>query len=122
MAKPLSQEIPDQDKPLMDLSRVQAEYQNQYNEIMQKHGLDYLESARAGMIVCSMVFQYHCIKNKDIDPYVATGIVAMGVVEGAKTSPVPLNSEGSSPSNNNSNEHQAARLIRTIAGIIYQRF
>ena len=57
---------------------------------MQKHGLDYLEGARAGMVVCSIVFQYHCMTNKDIDPYVATGIIAMGVVEGAKTGPVPL--------------------------------
>lgn len=90
MAKPLAQEIPDRDKPLMDLSQIQAEYQQEYNLIMKKHGLDYLESARAGMILCSIVFNYHCIKNKDIDPYVATGIVAMGVVEGAKTSPVSL--------------------------------
>ena len=30
------------------------------------------------------------MKVKDIDPYVATGIIAMGVVEGAKTAPPPL--------------------------------
>ena len=54
---------------------------------MRKHGSDYLEGARAGMIICSMIFDYHCVKNGDIDPYVATGIVAMGVVEGAKNKP-----------------------------------
>ncbi len=93
MAKPVVTEFPEQDKPLMELAQVQAEYQDQYNEIMKKHGLDYLEGARAGMILCSIVFNYHCIANKDIDPYVATGIVAMGVVEGAKTSPVSLKSK-----------------------------
>lgn len=117
MAKPLVQNISDQDKPLMDLAQVQAEYQKPYNLIMKKHGLDDLESARAGMILCSILFQYHCIANKDIDPYVATGIVAMGVVEGAKTSPAPLKPEGtSSTSNNDTNEDKAAELFRTIAG------
>lgn len=90
LAKPLVTEIPEPDKPRMELSQVQAEYQQEYNLIMKKHGLDYLESARAGMVVCSILFNYHCINHKDIDPYVATGIVAMGVVEGAKTSPVSL--------------------------------
>ena len=117
MAKPLTQEVPDQDKPLMDLSRTQAEYQDQYNAIMQKHGLDYLESAQAGMIICSMFFNYHCIKNKDIDPFVATMIVGMGVVEGAKTSPTPLGSKASSTdTGSNSKGNQAADLIKTVAG------
>jgi len=93
MAKPVVTEFPEKDKPLMELAQIQSEYQNKYNEIMKKHGLDYLEGAQAGMIVCSIIFSYHCITNKDIDPYVATGIVAMGVVEGAKTSPVPLNAK-----------------------------
>ena len=116
MAKPLVQEIPEQDQPLMELSQVQAEYQKEYNLIMEKHGLDYLESAWAGMIVCSILFHYHCINNKDIDPYIATGIVAMGVVEGAKTSPVPLNSKGAArASENGSKEQHVTKLIRTIA-------
>jgi len=117
MAKPVVTEFPEQDKPLMDIAQVQAEYQDQYNEIMKKHGLDYLEGARAGMILCSIVFHYHCITNKDIDPYVATGIVAMGVVEGAKTSPMPLKSKGTTTtSGSGSKERQATELIRTIAG------
>jgi len=116
MEKPLAQEIPEQDKPLMELSRVQAEYQNEYNLIMKKHGLDDLESARAGMVVCSMLFNYHCIKNKDIDPYVATGIVAMGVVEGAKTSPVSLKSENKAKSSEQGEKTtEAAKLVKTIA-------
>lgn len=87
LSKPLVTSFPDKDKPRMEIAEVQAEYQDQYNAIMQKHGLDYLEGARAGMIVCSIAFQYHVLKVKDIDPYIATGIVAMGVIEGAKTAP-----------------------------------
>jgi len=113
MAKPVVTEFPEGDKPLMDLAQVQENYQVEYNEIMKKHGLDYLEGARAGMIVCSMVFNYHCVSNKDIDPYMATGIVAMGVVEGAKTSPVPLGAKA--VSGGDSKEEQAAGLVRTIA-------
>jgi hypothetical protein len=117
MAKPVVTDFPAQAKPLMDLAQVQAEYQDQYNEIMKNHGLDYLEGAWAGMIICSIVFNYHCISNKDVDPYVATGIVAMGVVEGAKTSPVPLGSKASSTdAGSNSKGNQAADLIKTIAG------
>lgn len=90
MSRPLVTEFPEGDKPRMGLAEIQAEYQDQYNAIMKKHGLDYLDGARAGMIVCSMVFQYHCMKVKDIDPYVGAGIIAMGVVEGAKTAPPSL--------------------------------
>lgn len=116
MAKPLVKDIPEQDKPLMDLAQIQTEYQNEYNRIMEKHGLDYLESARAGMVVCSMLFNYHCIKNKDIDPYVATGIVAMGVVEAAKTSPVSLNSETKTASfERGERTTEVADLVKTIA-------
>ena len=90
MARPVVTKFPEKDKPLMDTDQILQEYQEQYHEIMKKHGLDYLDGARAGMIVSSIIFQYHCIKSKDIDPYVATGIVALGIVEGAKTAPPPL--------------------------------
>jgi hypothetical protein len=119
MAKPLVQVIPDQNKPLMDLAQVQAEYLKPYNLIMRKHGLDNLESARAGMVLCSIVFHYHCIENKGIDPYVAIGIVAMGVIEGAKTSQMPLKSKGSMStpaSSQNAQNNQMAGLLRSIAG------
>ncbi len=87
MSRPLTTEFPDQNKPLMETEQVLAEYQDQYHAIMKKHGLDYLGGARAGMIVCSIIFQYHAMTVKDIDPFVATGIIAMGVIEGAKTAP-----------------------------------
>ena len=81
---------PDEHKPQMEILQVQEKFQDQYNEIMKKHGLDYLDGARAGMIICSIIFQYHCTRVKDIDPNAAAGIVSMGVVEGAKTAPPPL--------------------------------
>jgi hypothetical protein len=92
MSRPLVTQFPEKDRPKMEVAEVQAEYQDQYDAIMKKHGLDYLNAARAGMVVCSIVFQYHCTVAKDIDPYVATGIIAMGVSEGAKTAPPPLGS------------------------------
>lgn len=92
MAKPMVTQFPEKDRPLMDVEQVLQEYQDQYHEIMKKHRLDYLNGARAGMVVCSIIFQHHCIVAKDTDPYVATGIVAMGVVEGAKTAPPALKS------------------------------
>jgi len=100
LAKPLVTEFGEQDKPRMTVEQVLAEYQDQYLEIMQRHGLDYLNGARAGMVVCSIVFLHHCTAAKDIDPFVAAGIVAMGIVEGAKTAPPPLGSRapgGSAP-------------------------
>jgi hypothetical protein len=93
LAKPVVTEFPEKDKPRMTVEQVQAEYQDQYDAVMKKHGLDHLNAARAGMVVCSVAFQYHCVRLKDIDPYVATGIVAMGVVEGAKTAPPPFGSK-----------------------------
>jgi hypothetical protein len=113
MAKPLVANFPENDKPLMQLDQVQAEYQEKYNEIMKKHGLDYLEGARAGMVVCSMIFQYYCVRSKDIDPYVATGIVAMGVVEGAKTAPLPLKSVGAIPQAKQNS--QVDEMLKNIA-------
>lgn len=116
MSKPLMTEFPEDDKPLMNLSQIQTAYQDEYNEIMKKHGLDYLESARSGIVVCSIFFNYHCINSKDIDPYVATGIVARGVIEGAKTSPVPLKSEGASEVKKaGTKADEAENFIKTIA-------
>ncbi len=92
LAKPLVTTFPEKDKPRMSVDEVLKAYQDQYNEIMQRYGLDYLNAARAGMVICSIVFKYHT-DAKDIDPYVATGIVAMGVVEGAKTAPPPYGSK-----------------------------
>ena len=108
MAKPLISTFPENDKPLMQLDQVQAEYQEEYNKIMQKHGLDHLESARSGMVISSILFTYHCIRSKDIDPYVATGIVAMGVVEGSKTAPLTV---GARPKTEIGSSHSGRFLV-----------
>jgi hypothetical protein len=116
MAKPIVTEFPEDDEPLMNLAQVQKTYQDEYNKVMKKHGLDYLEGARTGMVLSSIVFNYHCINNKDIDPYVATGIVARGVIESAKTGPVPFGSGNQEKSSNSDDENtETANLIKTIA-------
>ena len=97
----------------MSVEEVQQEYQDQYDEVMKRHGLDYLNGARAGMVVCSIIFQHHCTVVKDIDPYVAAGIVAMGVVEGAKTAPPPF---GSRPSIDRFSEENAKKKERFLVG------
>lgn len=108
MSKPLVTEFPDQDKPRLDVAQVQHEFQDLYNQVMKKHGLDYLNSARAGMVACAILVHYLCTKVMDIDPQVATGIVAMGVVEGAKTAPPPLGSGGAM---SEKKEENANRLV-----------
>jgi hypothetical protein len=112
MAKPMVTQFPEKDKPLMEVGQVLQEYQDKYHEIMKKHGLDYLNSARTGMVVSSIVFQYH-FKAGDIDPHVATGIVAMGVIEGAKTTPPPLKSKKSSPPA--AENSQVIELLKSVA-------
>ncbi len=90
MSRPMVTKFPEQDKPKLNVEQVLAEYQDQYHDVMKRHGLDYLDGARAGMILASIAFEYHVKKVKEIDPFVAAGIVAMGVVEGSKTAPPVL--------------------------------
>lgn len=110
--------FPEQNKPLMNVEQVLTAYQDEYLEIMKKHGLDYLDGARAGMIVCSVVFEYHCKTARDIDPFVAAGIVALGVVEGAKTTPPPLKPTHTAPPSSSEQKPESSELsdlILTIA-------
>lgn len=127
MSKPPVTDFPQKDKPLMTVEQVQLEYQDQYDQIMKKHGLDYLNAARTGMVVASIAFQYHYVRAKDIDPFIGAGIVAMGVVEGAKTAPPPLGSPNVSglPKKNNARlvlgeDEAAAREARENGGIFIQ--
>jgi hypothetical protein len=90
LAKPMLTTFPENDRPLMDTDQVLHEYQDQYHTIMKNRGLDHLNAAYAGIIVASIIFEYHCKRVRDIDPYVGAGIVAMGIVEGAKTAPPAL--------------------------------
>jgi hypothetical protein len=59
---------------------------------MKKHGFNYMDAARAGVVLCSVLVQYHSTTLKEIDPYAAAGIVAQGIIEAAKTVPPPLKS------------------------------
>lgn len=127
MSKPPVTEFPQKDKPVMTVEQVQLEYQDQYDQIMKKHGLDYLNAARAGMIVSSIVFQFHITQAKDIDPYVGAGIISMGVVEGAKTAPPPLGTPNTNalPKKNNARlvlgeDEVAAKEARENGGIFVQ--
>jgi hypothetical protein len=113
MSKPLVTVFAEQDKPRMGVAQVQQEFQDRYHEVMKRYGLDYLNEARSGIIACSIIFQYHCTVAKDIDPHVATGIVAMGVVEGAKTTPPPL---GSGNSMNSVSEKRTKNNNRLVLG------
>lgn len=111
-------QIPEAFKPQMTLLQVQEAHQDEYNAIMKRHNLDYLDGARAGVIACSMLFNYHCVKRQDLDPRLGAGIISMGIVTGAKTAPTPLKQEkpasapagGASPQN-----HQLAEVIKSIA-------
>lgn len=117
MSKPMVTEFPEPYKPLMSVEEVLTEYQDQYLGIMKKHGLDYLNAARAGIIVSSIVFEYHCKQAKDIDPFVATGIVAMGVVEGAKTAPPPLGTKATGAANSSAKNNDRLVLGERDAAI-----
>jgi len=69
---------------------IQSELQGTFNALMQKSGFDYLEGARVGIILCTVLIQQY--KQAEIvDPHIAAGIVAQGVLEAAKTVPPPLN-------------------------------
>ena len=81
-------------KPKVEMIYVQRELQDQYNVIMKKHGFNYAESARAGVVLCSLLSQYHSTNLKEIDLSVAAGIVAQGILEAAKTVPPPLKTGG----------------------------
>jgi hypothetical protein len=76
-------------KPQVDLLRVQTDLQEQYNSVMAKHGFDYLDGARAGVILCCAFIQQYD-GAKIIDKTASSGIVAQAILEAAKTVPPPL--------------------------------
>ncbi len=83
----------DKHKPQVEMSYIQKELQDHYNGLMKKYGFNNLDGARAGVVLCSVLFQYHSTTLKEIDPYVAAGIIAQGIIEAAKTVPPPLRSK-----------------------------
>ncbi len=72
------------------LRQIQEELQTPYNAIMSAHGFDYGEGAKTGAVLCALLVRSYCVTHKLIDPGLAASIVAMGLVEGAKTAPAPL--------------------------------
>jgi hypothetical protein len=111
LSKPVVTTFPERDRPRMDVAEILTEYQDEYREIMKKHGLDYLDGARAGMIVCSVFFEYLYKTARDIDPSVAAGIVSLGIVEGAKTAPPPLGSRTAKEGTMNTPAKNNDRLV-----------
>ena len=111
-------ETPETLKPRKTILQVQETHQDEYNAIMKKHNLDYLDGARAGIIACAMLFNYHCVKRQDLDPRIGAGIISMGVVTGAKTAPVPLGqgtqARAPAPAASSQNS-QLAEVIKSIA-------
>ncbi|MBK9924186.1 MAG: hypothetical protein IPP66_02745 [Anaerolineales bacterium] len=114
-----ARQIPDNYKPQKTILQIQEAHQEEYNAIMRHHGLDYRDGARAGIIVCSMLFNYHCVKRQDIEPQFAAGIISIGLIEGTKTSPMPLKTESPkapTPVQNNAQQNnQTFELLKSIA-------
>lgn len=112
-------EIPNEHKPLKNILEIQEAYQDEYNAIMKRYELDYLDGARAGIIVCSMVFAYHCLQRKDMDPRLGAGIISMGIITGAKTVPFPLNINkkvsAPTPTTEHNPQNQLLDLLKSIA-------
>ena len=112
-----AREIPENQKSKETILQIQEVLQDEYNAIMRKHGLDYVEGARAGTIVCAMLLNYFGNTLKKIDLAVGASILANGFMSGAKISPVPLRpGDPTGQPENGSKRQQAAGLIRTIAG------
>jgi hypothetical protein len=76
-------------KPEVEMLHVQSELQGQYNAVMQKHGFNYLDGARAGVILCSILIQQYS-GARLIEAEAAAGIVAQHIFEAAKAVPPPL--------------------------------
>jgi hypothetical protein len=112
-------DTPDALKPQKTILEIQETHQDEYNTIMKKHNLDYLDGARAGIIACAMLFNYHCVKRQDLDPRIAAGIISMGVVTGAKTAPVPLKTETPSraPAPAQAPASQNSQLVEVIKSV-----
>ncbi len=83
-------EIAPKHRSQQSLRDIQAALQVPYNAIMTAHGFDFSEGAKTGAVTCALLVRSYCGTHKLLDPNVAASIVAMGLVEGAKTAPVPL--------------------------------
>ncbi len=83
-------EIAPEHRSRQSLREIQEELQTPYNAIMAAHGFDYGEGAKTGAVACALLVRGYCSTHKLLDPSLAAAIVAMGFVEGTKTTPAPL--------------------------------
>ncbi len=83
-------EIAPEHRSQQSLQEIQSALQVPYNAIMTAHGFDFSEGAKTGAVLCALLVRSYCGTHKLLDPNLAASIVAMGLVEGAKTAPVPL--------------------------------
>jgi hypothetical protein len=82
-------QTPEQHKPRKEILEMQAELQEPFNKILNKHGLDYHQGAYAAANACAIAI----LKSRLlVDPQVTCGLAALGFVEGSKTAPLPLDS------------------------------
>lgn len=80
---------PDLYQPRVEMLQVQKQLQGKYNAVMKKHGFGYLDGARAGIVLCSLLIQQYCAAGM-IQAEPAAGVVAEKILQAAKTTPPPL--------------------------------
>jgi hypothetical protein len=78
-------------KPQAEMLHVQSELQEPYNAVMRKYGFDFLEGARAGVILCSILIQQYSAAGI-IHADAAAGVVAQRIFEAANPAPPRLTS------------------------------
>lgn len=80
-------ETPPEFQPVIDLGQTQEQFEHGFTEIVRRNGFDQKEAAFAAAAACAIAIH----ETRDVvDPHLSFGIAAFGVVEGAKTAPVPL--------------------------------
>jgi hypothetical protein len=75
-------------KPQLGVSDVQAELWEQYGAVMEARGFNSLESARVGVLLCSILIQQYSQAGW-IDVEAATGIAAQSIFEAARQCLLP---------------------------------
>lgn len=76
-------------RPHVEMLYVQKALQGKYNAVMKKHGFGYLDGARAGIVLCSILIQQYSAAGI-INAEPAAGMVAEKILQAAKTIPPAL--------------------------------
>ena len=80
---------PDLPHPDVEMPYVQQALQRNYNAVMKKHGFGYLDGARVGIVLCSILIRQYCAAGI-IEAEPAAGMVAEKILQAAKTIPPAL--------------------------------